>query len=79
MSSSSSPEPSKDTPFYKTPMGIGLIIAAVLVLLFIVMGLQKKSGGGHRPRLAAHNTRSHNSNANYFARGEVPPSLAGYI
>ncbi len=61
-----------DKPFFKTPLGY-LVIAILCIIAFIIlMGLFGKGG----------KSRSHNnnySNNNYFRRGQVPPSLAGYI
>ena len=59
--------------FFKTPLGY-LVIAILCIIAFMILIRLFDKGG--KP------SRAHNngwSNNNYFRRGQVPPSLAGYI
>ena len=58
--------------FFKSPVGILVIIILSLLVFMVISGIMS----GSKPH------RSHNnnwSNNNYFKHGQVPPSLAGYI
>ena len=59
--------------FFKTPYGY-LVIAILCIIAFVIL-LRLFDKGGKPSR--AHNNGY--SNNNYFRRGQVPPSLAGYI
>ena len=58
--------------FFKTPYGY-LVIAILCIIAFVILLRLFDKGGKSR-------SYNHNwSNNNYFRRGQVPPSLAGYI
>jgi hypothetical protein len=59
--------------FFKTPLGYLIIAILCIIALMILISLFDKGGKPSR----AHNNNY--SNNNYFRRGQVPPSLAGYI
>ena len=59
-------------PFYKTPVGIAIIIVLSIIVFFVLMGMMDAK---HPPRSLKNNW----SNNNYARHGQVPPSLVGYI
>ena len=58
--------------FFKTPLGYLVIIILSFIALMIIIGFLNKG-----KKSSGHNNSW--SNNNYFRRGQVPPSLAGYI
>jgi L-asparagine transporter-like permease len=59
-------------PFFKTPVGIALIVILSIIVLFILAGMLDSK---HTSRSLKNNW----SNNNYISQGQVPPSLVGYI
>jgi hypothetical protein len=66
-----------DVSFFSTPMGwfaIMLMVGIVLAVIGLLVSKFSKNNGGNRM-----NGNSLKNNNWYRNRGQVPPSLAGYI
>jgi len=60
------------TNFFTTPIGMFITAILVVLVLALIVGIFT------RGKKVARNNTNMNNNA-YFRRGQVPPSLAGYI
>ena len=59
-------------PFFKTPVGIAIIVILSIIAFFVLMGMMDSK---HPHRSLKNNW----SNNNYARHGQLPPSLVSYI